>query len=82
MFLLHLAIASPQPAVIYPSVPYCTPSSLSNLHTTSTSTLSPNVIAADLVSKLLPFNSPSTATSVVNQVATTSNVIIDPHRLF
>ena len=68
-------VASPQPAVV-----------LSNLHTTSTSTLSPNVIAADLVSKLisqlLPFNSPSTATSVVDQVAMTpNNVIIDPHRL-
>ena len=80
-------IASPQPAVMSPLVPYCTPSSLSNLHTTSTSTLSPNVIAADLVSKLisqlLPFNSPSTATSVVDQVAMTpSSVIIDPHRLF
>ena len=46
-------IASPQPAVISPLVSYCTPSSLSNLHTTSTNTLSPNVIAADLVSKLI-----------------------------
>ena len=83
-------IASPSPAVMHmsPSATYCTPSSVSSLDTSSTSTLSPNVIAANLVSKLISqllsfsgSSNPGNATSMVNQATITSNVI-DPHCLF